>query len=579
MRIIRINTNLILSVIILIFGVFIGYSIIAQAQTGGDIVYPVEELNNCRNETECRSFCDKSENIIACVNFAEKHNLISKEEVSKAKAFAQMGKGPGNCKSKDECETFCENPTNMEVCLDFAEKNNLMPPDELKEAKQVVKALREGAQLPGNCRNKKECEVYCNDPANINSCLDFAEKAGFIPPEELKEARQAAKAMASGIKPPGNCRGKKQCEIYCSELSHMEECFNFAEAAGFIPPEEIEQARKMMPLMIKGEMPGGCRSKEGCEAFCADESHSEECANFAIKAGFMKPEEAEMFRKTGGKGPGNCKGKEQCEAFCNDSTNQEICFGFAKEHGLIPEEDIQKMKEGSIRMKEGLSQAPPQVTDCIRQAVGTENFDKFQTGEFMPGQQIGNQVRNCFEQFTPKGMNPNEKPEKHQEIIPGRSPSEGFGGPGGCSNPDECKKYCSDPANQGKCDGFGSRQQMPSEMPPSGQKMMPEGFRPTEKMIPQGIPEEYRKMMEQGQIPSGFTPPPGANYPIPPEGINIPPKYQNIITPPIDIQPLPKGEILPLPPTETTPPPPTSSIRPQTFLGFILNTISRLINK
>lgn len=395
----------------LIIGSAFSLSFFVLASSKEDIVFPVEELRNCKNEAECRAFCDKPENIELCISFAEKHNLMSEEELEKAKAFLRAGEGPGDCKNQNECEAFCESPNNMDICLDFAEKNNLMTSDELKEARLVAKALREGASLPGGCRNKAECESYCDEPSHINECLDFAEKAGFISPDELQEARKAAQAMSQGIKPPGNCRGKKQCEQYCFEPSHMEECLNFAEAAGFISPEEVAEARRIMPLMLTGEMPGGCKNKEECEAYCENEVNLEECANFALKAGLMKPEEYEMFKKIGGKGPGGCKDREECEDFCNNPANQEVCFNFAAEHGLIPEEEIEKMKEG-MRM--------------------------------MP-----------FEE--------RERPENTMPPSGARPPIE-FRGPGGCASPEECINYCQDPAHLEECRNF-IQGPMPSPSP------------------------------------------------------------------------------------------------------------------
>ena len=50
------------------------------------------------------------------------------------------------------------NSNNLEVCLDFAKKNNLMSDDELEEAEKVSKVLKEGAQLPGGCKNKKNAK-------------------------------------------------------------------------------------------------------------------------------------------------------------------------------------------------------------------------------------------------------------------------------------------------------------------------------------------------------------------------------------------------------------------------------------
>ncbi|MCL5004421.1 MAG: YppG family protein [Patescibacteria group bacterium] len=469
-----------LPAIIVGLGIFISSLIIVQAQTE-NISYPIKELGNCKDEIACRNFCEVKENMIPCVNFAEQHDLISKEEAKQAKRFAKIGEGPGGCQGKDECESYCDDNAHIDECLAFAEKNDLISSDELEEAKKVAKALKEGAQLPGGCKRKSDCENYCDNPDHMEECLAFAEKAGFIPPEELAEAKKAAQAMKSGIKPPGNCRGKKQCDAYCSQAEHMEECFNFAVAAGFIPPEEAENARKIMPLMLKGEMPGGCRGKEQCEAYCADESHTEECANFAIKAGFMKPEEAEMFRKTGGKGPGDCKGKEQCEAFCNNPDNQKICFNFAKEYGLIPAEEIENMKQGMEKMKEGFDMAPPEVKSCLESSMGTEIMEKIRAGTLTPGPQIGEQMKNCFEQFMPKppegapGMpgGPGEGPQG--QIMPEgfqRMPPQGeFRGPGGCSSPEECQKYCIE--HQEEC-GIPQNQQMPQNYPPQDYQMPPQ---------------------------------------------------------------------------------------------------------
>jgi hypothetical protein len=147
--------------------------------------------------------------------------------------------------------------------------------------------------------------------------------------------------------------------------------------------------------MKAGKMPGGCFKKEECDTYCADESHADECANFAIEAGFMNAEEAEMYKKTGGKGPGNCKGKEECEAYCDDPANQEGCFEFAKEKGLIPEAELQEIKAGSQKFQEGLQQATPEILDCIKSKVGSEAFSKMQAGG-MPSREAGNAMGSCF---------------------------------------------------------------------------------------------------------------------------------------------------------------------------------------
>lgn len=339
--------EIVLSFLILSAAIFVSFWIITQAQTQ-NIVFPIAELGNCKNQEECRIYCDKTENIETCVNFAESRNLISAEEAARARKFKEAGPGPGGCETKDACESYCEDTAHIEECLSFAEKHGLMPEDEIKKAKVIAGALKEGVKLPGGCK------------------------------------------------------GKKQCDLYCSEPGHLEECFSFAERTGFLPKEEREKAKKVMPFMARGETPGSCRSKDQCESYCADSAHFEECVSFAEKVGFIDKGEAARARKTGGKGPGDCNSRESCEAFCNKPENGEICFNFAKEHGLIPEEKLEEMKEGMGRMRMGLAQAPAEVLSCLKDNLGGNIIEKIESGEFIPGPQIGEQVKNCFEKFMPQ---------------------------------------------------------------------------------------------------------------------------------------------------------------------------------
>jgi len=123
---------------------FLGaYSVFAQEEPDIDVAFPVAELGNCANKEECKTYCDDVENIAVCVGFAERHGLMSGEE--------------------------------------------------LQEAKQVVQALSQGAALPGGCRSKAECDAYCQVGSNIEECIAFAEAAGFLTGEELQEAKQSRK--------------------------------------------------------------------------------------------------------------------------------------------------------------------------------------------------------------------------------------------------------------------------------------------------------------------------------------------------------------------------------------------------
>lgn len=360
------NLNILTSISILFMGILIGLALIiagalrVEASSINDIVFPIAELGSCEDRLECKSYCDDINHADECIAFAEEHNLMNKKEVKEAKEFVKRGirSGPGNCTTHGECESYCEDINNIEECLAFAEDHDIISKKELKEARQVAKALREGAELPGGCTNKRSCESYCEDGA------------------------------------------------------HIEECVAFAEKAGFMDKREIEEMRKILPLMKSGQMPGGCTSKEQCEAYCEDDSHLAECVAFAEKAGFMSSQEAEMVRKTGGKGPGGCV-RDECEAYCENPDNQDACFAFAKEHGLISDEDLAHMKEGVGRIREGLQHATPEVVSCLKDKVGPNIINEIENGTFSPSRKSGEAIKGCFEQFMEK---PNFPPEVEQCI-------------------------------------------------------------------------------------------------------------------------------------------------------------------
>lgn len=385
------------------------------------IQYPVPELGNCKSEGECRSFCDKPGNLNACLDFAEKNGLMPKEELDRAKRFADAGgKGPGGCQGKNSCDTYCNDISNVDECVSYAEKNGLMPSGELAEAKKVQAAIKRGVKPPA-CGNKKECDVFCSQPENMESCMNFALEAGLMDEREKGDAQKFLAAMKKGVKPPA-CQGKNECDAYCGDPSHMEECMNFALEAGMMDDKQKEESQKVLAAIKKGVKPPACRGPQECDAYCGSEEHFQECLTFAEAAGFMKPEEAAMVRKTGGKGPGGCRKKEECEAFCNDTANQEACFSFAKEHDMIPKEELQRMEEGKQKFKESLSNMPEAVKSCLNDTFGVETVQKFMDGTAMPSRDIGDKMRQCFE----KNMGP------------------GPGGPGGVPNFDQIPQDAKD---------------------------------------------------------------------------------------------------------------------------------------
>lgn len=182
------NKN-ILNILILITGVLFIGAVISPVYAVG-VSYPVAELGNCANQTSCKAYCDKPANIDACLSFAEKNNLMSKEEIKVAKNFKNTGMtGPGGCKGKDECKSYCNGPDHMDECIAFAEKNGMMSGKKLEEAKKVKGAITKGIKPPA-CGGKETCDAYCSSSEHVEECVNFGEAAGIISKQDADKIRK-----------------------------------------------------------------------------------------------------------------------------------------------------------------------------------------------------------------------------------------------------------------------------------------------------------------------------------------------------------------------------------------------------
>lgn len=331
-----------------------------QAEVG--IAFPIPELGACADKAACKEYCDASDHMTECVAFAEMHGLMDKEEGARAKKFAsrvQAGDGPGGCASPGMCKTYCEDIAHLDECVAFAEKNDFKG-ESYEHGKRIGSFLKGGGKMPGGCTSRVSCEAYCDNFSHAQECFAFAQKAGI---DRSANSSEDHKQMGESERMPTS-----------------------------------EQMQKLQALADAGETPGGCKTKDECMQYCRGDGHRDECISFAQKAGFMNTHEAEQAKKFHG-GPGGCDSQESCHAFCNDPVNREVCFAFAEENGLIPESELKQMKEGWVRMREGITNAPVEVQSCLKTVLGENVIDDIQSGKLVPGPDIGDRMRGCFEKF------------------------------------------------------------------------------------------------------------------------------------------------------------------------------------
>lgn len=356
-----------------------------------DITFPIAELGGCKNEAECRAFCDKPENKMSpCFPFAKKYNLVTQEELDRAKRFTQIAVngGPGWCRSDEGCSV----------------------------------------------------EVFCNDYANLDQCLNFAEENGFATQDELEKARKVAAGMKKedAIPPPGNCRGENECEIYCSLEGNWQECTTWMNQIG-IPLELSPEAQKFVDLLNRGKGAGGCRTKTECENYCADPGHSKECLDMAETVGFITKEEAELAKKYGGTGPGGCKSEQECSAFCQQPYNQRVCLSYANDQGI----------KVDFKGPGGCSDISSCTSYCTKNQSDLEckKYSSKYEGFKGPG--------GCEDESSCKAYcqtNPGDAECKQYSGQYG-----GFSGPGGCSDVGSCTAYCKEHPQDSECQKYSSQ--------------------------------------------------------------------------------------------------------------------------
>lgn len=463
-----------------------------------------------------------------------------------------------NCASQEECGVYCDNSDNMEKCISFAENKGILAQEEIEVSRKMLESIEDGG--PGGCTNQSECDVYCDNINHIEECLIFAEENDLLEMEELEEGKKVLQAIKEGIEPP-KCESKKECDAYCALPANMEECISFGEAAGLIPPEELEGAHKVLDAIKSGVEPLPCSGKQDCDLYCEQENHIEECINFAEAAGFMDAEDAQMARKTGGKGPGGCKGEEECKSFCDNPENLKTCIEFSAENGLMPQEEAEK----TLKMIESgsfFSRPKCEGSECEEYCADPAHIEECLNYSVQSGEMTIEEKEELLRKM-------NESKNEGPEIL----------GPGGCKTEEECKAYCENYPEKCNNSGGGS-QENPSEDEQYGE----EQFYPAEEPMYGPNPDQSNNMenfgpenqlqFEQENFEqNSFQEPMQIEY----EPMQFEPMQQESIPEVQDAMPFSSPESFPAPSGEEVPIEPVPVSEPVSFLQKMIIPFASII--
>lgn len=88
---------------------------------------------------------------------------------------------------------------------------------------------------------------------------------------------------------------------------------------------------------------------------------------------------------------------------------------FAEKHNLIAPEEKARMEEGLVRFKEGITNAPAEVKQCLEGVVGRDNLEQLIAGRQTPKRDFGDKMRTCFESAFGA---PREREMRDDEFAP-----------------------------------------------------------------------------------------------------------------------------------------------------------------
>ncbi len=397
------------------------------------VTFPVAELNNCESIAACGAYCRKDGNLPSCIKFVNAHQLTKADVLSFN--ISQLG----NCQIGSDCRNFCNRDENIAKCMDFADKYDLLSPSNIEISRAFIRAIGSGG-TPGGCRTLEECDHYCDSSIHTNECLDYVGKKKLVAEEELSATRKVADGFRKGIDTPGKCRGITECDDYCADSSHSTECMVYARKVGFYPSEiAADMAGKFIALAMQGATPGGCTSKEACDAYCAIAAHGVECTDFAVSAGLLSKDDADTIKKYGGTGPGSCKSKDECTAFCSQSSNQNTCLKYAQEHNI----SIDFNGPGGCNS----------LDSCT--AFCTQNSSNAECKKYAGRYGGFKGPGGCSDQASCTAYCTNNQSDPECQKM--SSQYGGFSGPGGCKDQASCTAYCTAHQSDPECQKYAGQ--------------------------------------------------------------------------------------------------------------------------
>lgn len=301
--------------------------------------YPIPNLGYCRDAKECYLYCEIPQNKAACWSYG-KYKLgsqvlgvatMSEEEKNamqqKAKEYAITFPiaDLGNCAGPQECRDFCEQPANRQTCMEFAKKKGfhreMERPDGI-DAQKRDELLQKAINELG-CTSMESCSNVCE--SDHSRCEAFARRHGVYqePPQSSgRYSAQEKRDLVEKAKSELGCTSMESCKSACEK--DPQRCMEFAKKHG-LAGDRGEPTHDASPdYGTQRFRKGICDSEESCKKYCQD--HPNECPGFQGYTRATQGGSATEADSNNYVGPSGCRNEEECKKFCEQNPTQ--CPGY-----------------------------------------------------------------------------------------------------------------------------------------------------------------------------------------------------------------------------------------------------------
>lgn len=238
----------------------------------------------------------------------------------------------GNCRDAKECKLYCDIPVNTPACWSYFKYG---PPANVLGVTSVIDAAaaaKIGIKFPvadlGNCASPQECRDYCKLEANKSVCSDFAIKMGI----QKTRVKEINRTVLQKAKSELGCDSATSCHNFCRKTENQDSCQSFGQKYELVKKMATSSSQLKPEILTKAQNELGCSNELSCRNLCNNPENLKKCQAFAARyslgklSGSQKAGLAKEMIKSG-----LCSNEVECAAYCQK--NPSSCPGFKTASG------------------------------------------------------------------------------------------------------------------------------------------------------------------------------------------------------------------------------------------------------